>query len=259
MPKKGVVLSEQAVLLIRKYLSEHEYTQEYFATHILKVNVRTFHNWLTGRSSVELEKLEIIIRELGIGVEDFLGSNVPEEYRARDDLFPTIRLIYEKGIAAYVKTNYQRVAKLFLQHISFNKFPRTGYFHTFEHDVRQGKNYYCQVWILPEIPVEEATFTFSFTIFRLLRITYGEVILKKDSIEIKQFYQPPNYTIKRPKEHPVCIKAATWFDEADHTFIVSSQTKFRLENKGAIPEEELERKRKEMAVFWKHFFFHNNN
>jgi transcriptional regulator with XRE-family HTH domain len=256
MPKKGVFLPPKAVHSIKTYLAEHQLTQEAFATKTLKVSVKTFNNWLAGRSAVDSVKLELIIKELGIGIEDFFGEQIPEEYRTSDDVFPTLRLVYETGVALSVRNAYHKVAKLFWKQISFNKFPKTGYFQVFEHDVFKGKNYYCQVWLIPEEPVEEVTFTFSFTIFNLLRITYGEVILKKDCVEIKQYYQPPNYAVSKPKGNELIIKAATWFDEANHTFIVSSPVKFRLENKGRVSEMQLKHADNDIAVFWKHFFFH---
>jgi hypothetical protein len=256
MPKKGIYLPPRAVEAIKTHIEQRGIVYETFAKKTLKVSVRTLHNWLASKNAIDQEKLDLLIKELGIGVEDLFGEQLPEEYRARDDMFPTLRLMYETGVALTVKNAYSNVAKLFWQHISFNKFPKTGYFKTFEHDISKRKNYYCQIWLIPEEEVEEITFTFSFTIFNILRITYGEVILKKDCVELKQYYQPPNYIIvERPSIKKPLVKAATWFDEANHTFIISSNVKFKLENKGYISEMDL-RHTDDVAVFWKHFFFH---
>ncbi len=256
MPKKGIYLPPQAVEAIKTHIEQSGIDYETFAKKALKVSVRTLHNWLAAKNTIDQEKLDILIKELGIGVGDLLGEQLPEEYRSRDDVFPTLRLVYETGIALTVKNAYSNVAKLFWQQISFNKFPKTGYFQTFEHDISKRKNYYCQIWLIPEEEVEEITFTFSYTVFNVLRITYGEVILKKDCVELKQYHQPPpNYTVKRPDMKKPLIKAATWFDELNHTFIISSNVKFKLEDKGYISEMDLKHA-DDIAIFWKHFFFH---
>ncbi|MEZ5672159.1 MAG: hypothetical protein R3E08_07125 [Thiotrichaceae bacterium] len=86
-----------------------------------------------------------------------------------------------------------------------------------------------------------------------MRIDYGEIIVKSDIIEIKQYYQPPDYQVSRPAE---CLaKVATWFDELSHTFVVVSDKPFTIVEKGRVSEEKLHQS-KDIAVFWKHFFFH---
>ena len=93
----------------------------------------------------------------------------------------------------------------------------------------------------------------SFTIANLVRIDYGEIIIKPDCIEIKQYYQPSDYQINKDVHN--IIKVATWFDELSHTFIVVGNVKFKIIEKGRVSEEKL-KSTNDMAVFWKHFFFH---
>ncbi len=122
--------------------------------------------------------------------------------------------------------------------------------------LKKGKNYYFEFWIVLDEPIEEAKFTISFTINNLVRIDYGEIIIKLDCIEIKQYYQPPDYQVNRPAG---CVaKVATWFDELPHTFIVVSDVKFKIIEKGQVSEKTL-KSSNDIAVFWKHFFFHADN
>jgi hypothetical protein len=76
--------------------------------------------------------------------------------------------------------------------------PRKGFFQVFEHNLKYGKNYYFEFWLISETGIEEAKFTISFTIANSIRIDYGEIVVKSDRVEIKQYYQPPNYQVSRP-------------------------------------------------------------
>jgi len=165
------------------------------------------------------------------------------------------------GIAAAVGKAYVKLVKLFHEQISFVKFPEKGFFQTFEHDVKKGQNYYFQFWITTEEKIEEAQFILSFTITNpcnshyAIRTSYGEVIVKPDGVEIKQYFQPSDYEVQRPDRQLCLAKVATWFDKVPHTFVVTSKIKFKIVQKGRISEEEL-KKSSDIAVFWKHFFFH---
>ncbi len=161
--------------------------------------------------------------------------------------------LYKTGLAGLFHNAYRKVAELFMQRVSFVLLPKKGFFQVFEHDIIKGKNYYFEFWIIPDEPVENAKFIMNFTIANLVRIDYGEIIVKPGCIEIKQYYQPPNYQINKPIDYPV--KVATWFDELSHTFIVVGDVRFKIVEKGRVPEEKLKIAR-DMIVFWKHFFFH---
>lgn len=63
--------------------------------------------------------------------------------------------------------------------------------------------------------------------------------------------------MKRMDNNTRTLKAATWLDEATHTFVISSDVKFKLEDKRRITTTEAELKNAgDVAVFWRHFFFH---
>lgn len=254
MPKKGIQLSARSIGIIREYLKIQEITQEDFAEK-LQVTPKTLSNWFTGKSTVDTDKLDIILKTLGIGVEDLLGEDIPQEYIFHEETMRAVWQVYKMGLAATGHRAYRKIAELFKEHVSFVMFPRKGFFQMFEHNVKKGKNFYFQFWIVPEEAVDEAKFTLSFTVGNLIRINYGEVLVKKTAVEIKQYYQPPNYEVKRPEKEVCLAKVVTWFDEMSHTFVVVSDVKFKIVEKGRISEEKLKNS-EDIAVFWKHFFFH---
>jgi len=142
---------------------------------------------------------------------------------------------------------------LFRNHITFLKYPKDGYFKTFKHDIQKGQNYYFEFQIKLMEEIEEAKFVVSFTVNNQIRINYGEVRLEHDKVDIIQYFQPPDYSVKRAGKNT--IRVATWFDELPHTFVINSQIPFEIEEKGKISEYELNQAN-DIAVFWKHFFFH---
>lgn len=223
----------------------------------MHVSPRTLRNYLAGKTKIDDNKLEIIVKTLGIGVEDLLGEEMPEHYKFKYNVVDAVFLIWRDGVAAVGEKAYAKIVELFRDRVSFTRLPRTGYFQTFEHNPRCGKNYYREIWLTPEQEVEEVKFIFSFTINKFFRINYGEIILKQDTIEVVQYYQPPNYQIKRIDNNTRTLKAATWVDEAVHTFVISSDVKFKLEDKGRVTMTEAElRNAGGVAVFWRHFFFY---
>jgi hypothetical protein len=160
---------------------------------------------------------------------------------------------YKTGVANLLHNVYRKIEELFMKRISFVLLPRKGFFQIFEHDTKKGKNYYFEFWLVSETVVEEIQFTISFTIANTIRIDYGEIIVTSNAVKIKQFYQPPDYQVKRPNE---CLaKVVTWFDELSHTFVIVSDKPFKIIEKGRISEEKLHHV-DDVAIFWKHFFFH---
>jgi len=254
MSKRGIELSTQTIEIIKDYLRVHEITQEEFAAQ-LQVTPKTLNNWLTGKNTIDLDKLDIIVKMMGIGLEDLLGEDIPQKYVFHEETMRAVWKVYKGGLAAIGHRVYRKIAELFKEHVSFVMFPKRGFFQMFEHNAKKGKNYYFQFWIVTEEAVEEAKFVISFTMGNLIRINYGEILVKKTAVEIKQYYQPPNYEVKRPEKEVCLAKVVTWFDEMSHTFVVVSDVKFKIVEKGKISEEDL-RDSKDIAVFWKHFFFH---
>lgn len=257
MPKTGIVLSKQATQTVKDYLEQHKLSQETFAEEILHVSPRTLRNWLAGKTAIDDDKLELIIKTLGVGVEDFLGGEIPQHYKFQYGVVDAVFRVWKDGVAAVGESAYGKIVELFRDHVSFVRLPRSGFFQAFEHSPRQAKNYYREIWLTPAEDLDEIKFVFSFTINKFFRISYGEIILKKDTVEVVQYYQPPNYQIKRIDNASRTIKAATWLDEAPHTFVVTSDVKFTLEDKGRVLLSEDELKNAgDVAVFWRHFFFH---
>lgn len=259
MPKKGVCLPPHAVDVINDYLRVHGITRETFAEE-LKVTPRTLRNWLNGESTVDHNKLNQIVAKMGIGVEDLLGENIPPEYVFHEETMRAVWKVYKDGLAAIGHRIYRKIAELFREHVSFVILPKRGFFQMFSHDVKKGKNYYFQFWIVTDVEVDTAKFIISFTISNLkgvdlIRINYGEILVNKTTIGIKQYYQPPNYEVKRPPTEVCVAKVVTWFDEMSHTFVVTGDVKFKIVEKGRISEEEL-KDATDIAVFWRHFFFH---
>jgi len=251
MPKKGIQLSAQTVEIIKDYLREHEITQEEFAEK-LEVTPRTLSNWLSAKNAVDFDKLDVIAKTLGIGLEDLFGD-IPQDYVFHHETARAAWWLYRTGLAGLFQRTYKKVAELFRERVSFVLVPKRGYFQTFEHDISRGKNYYFQFWLVSEEDIAEAKFTISFTIANLVRIDYGEIIVRKEDVVLKAYYQPPDFYVERPAKEVCLAKVATWFDEMSHTFVVVSNVKF----KGRTSEEEL-RKSEDVLVFWKHFFFHQD-
>jgi len=251
MPKVGVFLTPEASKKIKRYLKQNNLSQEEFAEN-LKVSSKTLRNWLSGKHSVDLEALDIIIYKLGIGVNDLLGDVDCDRYNYTAGVVSTIREIYQNNVAVYVERSYRKIFDLFQSHITFLRFPQHGYFRTFEHDAKKGKNYYFEFYIKLKEEIETAEFVMSFSVYKV-RINYGELHIDHDRVDVVQYFQPPNYSVKRASKN--IIRVVTWFDEVPHTFVVNSKIPFEIEEKGKISEYELKRA-DDIAVFWKHFFFH---
>lgn len=263
MSKTGIRLPPKAAQTIKDYLIDHRLSRQAFA-NTLKVTPRTLNNWLAGRHAIDPDKLQLILPQIGVGVEDFFGGQVPKEYCCPEGVISGLGQIFKCGVAAAVGKAYISVVKLFKEQISFTKFPRTGIFQTFEHDVKLGRDYYFQFWIISAEEVEEAKFMMSFTITNpsnsryVIRISYGEVLVQSNQVEVKQYFQPSHQVVNRPEKRLCVAKVATWFDKLPHTFVVNSNIKFKIVEKGRISEEEL-RQATDIAVFWKHFFFHRDD
>lgn len=254
MSKKRVQLSTQTIKVIKNCLKEREITQEELALKLM-VTPRTLTNWLSGKNPVDFDKLDRIVRIIGIGLEDLFGDDIPQEYVFHQETARVAWWLYKTGVANLFQRTYRKVAELFRKRISFVLVPKKGFFQIVEHDANKEKNYYFQFWIITDEKIETAKFTLSFTIADLLRIDYGEIIVGKEIVDLKAYYQPPDFQVKRPERAICLVKIATWFDEMSHTFIVVSDIKFKIVEKGRISEKEL-RNSEDIAVFWKHFFFH---
>lgn len=264
MPKTGVHLSSNAVKIIREYLDEAHLSQEVFADY-LQVTPRTLTNWLTGKHAVETDKLQLMIHQLGIGIEDFLGNNVLGECNSSTEVIKILQQLMHSGAIFAMGKFYIKLAKLFTQQLSVLKFPNKGFFQTLEHDPNKGSDYYFEFWIISDKPVEKVQFTLSFTLtppldkLYTLRVSYGEVLVQADKIEIKQYFQPDSYrTIERPLEKNCLAKVALWFDKSPHLFVINAPVKFKILPKGRITEAALN-KSSDIAVFRKHFFFHSED
>lgn len=249
MPKKGIFLPPQAINAIKTYLDEHNLTREEFAEN-MGVASRTVTNWLSGKTSVDNEKLELIIKILGIGVQELLG-NVPEEYNVRSD-FPSIFRVVLNNTQLVTKLIriYKNAVMLFFKYVTLNKYPETGFFDTFYHDENKGKNYYSEIWILSNEPIDKAKFVISFTLAERIRVDYGEIQVEKDRVTAYQYYQDFPDVSQRPTEHNCIAKFTTWFGEESCLFIVRSNIKFRVEVKGKIPDHEI-CQANDIAAFWK--------
>ncbi len=255
MSKRAIPLSPKTVTVIKHHLASQNITHEEFAKH-LKVTPKTLNNWLSGRTAIEFSKIDHLVKTLGIGLEDLFADEIPQEYTFHQEAAQVSFWLYKRGVAGLLHNAYRKIGELFMKRISFVLLPRKGFFQVFEHHTKNGKNYYFEFWLISETTADEAKFTISFTIANMIRIDYGEIIVKPDTVEIKQYYQPPDYQVARPTE---CLaKVATWFDELSHTFIVVGDKPFTIVEKGHVSEEKL-RQSKEIAVFWKHFFFHSDS
>lgn len=263
MPKSGTPLSEYAVRVIKEQLSDRGISQAAFARDWLYKEPRTFRNWLSRKTGVSNEEIEAIAKALGIGIEDLLGeSKVPNSFHFYFDVIGAVEQVVKRGLSKGGEA-YTNVTRLFNERVCFTKLPLKGYFRAFEHKAEGKKvNHYYHVKLSPidESPREKVRFVFSFTVSgfhrNLLRIEYGEVILRPDKVEIVQYYQTPNFELERSPEDPWEVTVATWFDKLPHTFIVTSDVPFDLSELGKISEEELQRRRAEIACLPKHFFFH---
>lgn len=257
MPKKGIELSPKAIEAIKHYLKRNKMTQEKLADQ-LQVTPKTLNNWLSKRSTIDKDKLDSLIRILGLGLEDLFADNIPNEYVFHEETVKAVWRVYRSGLADIGHRVYRKIGELFRKNVSFVLFPKRGFFQTFEHDIKKGKNYYFQFWIQTDEEITEATFIISFTIKHLIRVNYGEIIVKSDNIEVKQYYQPPNFQVKRPDKSLCSIKVVTWFDEMPHTFVVVGDSPFKIIEKGRISEDEL-KQADDIAFFPKHFFFHEES
>lgn len=252
MSKKAIRLSQKTVAVIKHHLAIQNITHEAFAKQ-LNVTPKTLSNWLSCRTAMEFSKIDLLVKTLGIGLEDLFEDEIPQEYTFHQEAAQVSFWLYKTGVAGLLHNAYRKIGELFMKRISFVLLPKKGFFQLFEHNIKNGKNYYFEFWLISDTNIEDAKFTISFTIANIIRIDYGEIIVKSDCVEIKQYYQPPDYQVPRSTE---CLaKVATWFDELSHTFIVVCDKPFAIIEKGRVSEEKL-RQSKDIAVFWKHFFFH---
>lgn len=254
MPRKGIKLPDKTVQIIKSHLKKHRLTQAKFAEQ-LAVSPKTLNNWLSGRNTIDQKDINKILEMLGVGLEDFFAGDIPKEYVFHEEIGSVIWRIYKSGLAILGCRVYKRIAELFKTHINFVIPPKKGFFQTVKQDSKSKKDYYFQFYIIPEEKVNTARFVISFTLADVVRIDYGEFTVKQDIIEVIQYYQPPNYQVKRPTGNINAIKVATWFDELPHTFTVVSDIRFKIEKKGEISEETLQ-SAEDIVIFWKHFFFH---
>jgi len=252
MSKKSIPLSLKTIEIIKTHLATRHITHEEFAKQ-LKITPKTLNNWLSGRTAIEFNKLDHLVKTLGVGLEELFGDEIPQDYIFHQEAAQVSFRLYKTGVAGLLHNAYRKIGELFMMRISFVLLPRKGFFQVFEHNLKYGKNYYFEFWLISETGIEEAKFTISFTIANIIRIDYGEIVVKSDRVEIKQYYQPPNYQVSRPTE---CLaKVVTWFDELPHTFVVVSDQPFKIIEKGRISEGKLHHV-DDIAIFWKHFFFH---
>ena len=265
-------LNEQAASQIRECLRKKGMTQELFAEVHLKTTFRTLQNWLSGKTPVGIEKLDIIQRYCCVSLENLFG-NIPNGYSPSvGGIVPLLRRILDVDFLLAIRKYYQSYIDWLLACVHFSPYPINGYFDVLEHNAKIAKNFYNEFSVCiksKETPVDSEIVIGYILLIGRIRIDYGWMRVKEDYIEVREaftqssivYYVPINLSDVR--ETGVLFNIITWFGEESCTFVIRSSTEdFFIENLGEIKMSQsdvLNAKFKNKVVFQKCIGHHLNS
>lgn len=121
----------------------------------------------------------------------------------------------------------------------------------YEHDEAH-RHRYAVVEITLE-DAEEATFILSWQFLNLVRVNLGEVIVTKDEITTKPFFQKYAHTVKRNKDDDNKCCFGFWLAQDGSYFFVEAKEPraFGAHIREFITEKEHDDRQDEIAVFWR--------
>jgi hypothetical protein len=260
-----VYLNEQAASLIRECLRKKGVTQEVFADVHLRTTFRTLQNWLSAKTPIAIEKLDVIQRYCCFSVQ-YLFGEIPREYLSGNGgLRQLLRRMLDIDFLLAIRKYYQSYVDWVLDCVNFHPYPTHGIFDVVEHNVgKSGKNYYCDIAVCLDsrtIPVGAEFIIGYILLVGRIRIDYGWMIVQEDYIEVGEAFTKQSIEYRVPinkerfKESGILFQIATLFGEESCTFVIhSSDVEFRVESSGRIDLDEsdvLAMKGKERVVFQK--------
>lgn len=255
MPKRGVILTQQAGNLLKDRAKERGLSQESLS-EILGVSDRTLRNWLSGRNGIDPASLDTLLAHLGIGIEDIFDE-APAEYRSKSKLghiVRNLRDIVQSGEIHRVIDTYRGLIEAMASHVSFHKVPSKGPFVMIGHDGSEEKRKrYAHMVIREKEYRETARYLLSFQFFRIVRVNIGEILVTKDSVTANPFFQKGEHRVQRTATGAHQIDIATWFDEEGCLFFLEGTdgVDLSVEITEMLTETEMNEARERVVVFWK--------
>lgn len=255
MPKKGVILKDGAGDLLKARAKERGLSQESLA-ETLGVSDRTLRNWLAGRNGIDPASLDTLLAHLGIGIEDIFDEP-PAEYRSKSKLGHIVRNlqdIVQSGEIHRVIDTYRGLIEAMASHVSFHKVSPRGPFVMIDHDGSEEKRKrYAHMVIREAAYRETARYLLSFQFFRIVRVNIGEILVTRDAVTAKPFFQKGEHRVQRSKTGEQRIDIATWFDEEGCLFFIEGTDGVQLsaEITEMLTETEMDDARDRIVVFWK--------
>lgn len=244
-----VYLNDRAALLIRGCLRQKNITQEIFADSYLKTTFRTFQNWLSGKTPMPVDKLDVIQKYCCFSIK-YLFGDVPSEYISNvGGLGSLLKRMLNVDFLLAIRDYYQSYVDWVLKCVHFNPYPIRAVFDILDHDTeKNGKNYYCNLEICldsNEVPVGE-TFVIGYVLLTgRIRVDYGWMKIKENFIEVGEAFTQNSVEYRLPidkdafNETGVLFQIITWLGEESCTFVVhSSVTQFKINNLGAVDKKE---------------------
>ena len=211
--------------MIRMQLQQRGLSQEEIAER-LGVSDRTVRNWLSRKSAILPQSLELLLAHVGVGVQDVFGEDLPEEYRAKSklglgQLVANITELVKNGEVKNMVAMYKSSVEAMARHVSFHKIPPKGPFVMIEHDGRV-KNKYARVTVKTQEYRDNARFILSFQYFKLVRVDIGEIVITPTSVTARPFFQKYPHEVARNPQDDGAIDFAFWFGEEGCLFFVES-------------------------------------
>ena len=254
MPKKGLVIPPSGGDVIRDRLKACGWSQEKFSTDILGMTDRTLRNWLVGGTSIDEHNLETMLMHLGIGVGDVFQDKLPSAYREKSTLSQFVgtfkKLVMGGDVNAAFK-KYKNYIKGLFDHVSFHRIPLYGPYFMFDHDETHCHHYAVISLDISE-DVDQATFVLSWRFLNLIRVNLGEVLVTKEEVTVKPFFQKYPHTVKlKGKNAPVLF--GFWLARDGSLFFLENKDKGQVNAKVVefISEKQHDDRSEEIAVFWR--------
>ena len=248
IPKKGADL-------IRGRIKELGYSQDLFADEYLGVSDRTLRNWLSQKTKIDEANFENLLMEIGKGPKDIFEENLPLHYQDKSSLgrlVTTFRRLLSSGDIKKAIDKYGTYLRSLSEHVTFHRIPLRGPYYVFEHDGTH-RHHYAHIEISTPQVYEQATYVLSFMFLSLVRVNIGHIVVTKDEITAKPFFQKFPYTILRDQNDLAHVHFAMWFANDPTTFFVESLDglPFSAQLTEYMSEQEFDERKNRIVVFWK--------
>lgn len=248
---KSITLNQEAADKIKKLIRDINTTQEEFAYN-LGVSSRTLQNWLAQKTSIPIDKLDIIQKELCVSIEGLFGV-IPAPYRNKKiTALQTMAKLVNPSFFKRAITHYKRYVDWVHERMHSNPYPTTGFFHIFEktHNSKTPHEYYNRVSAFISSNVNETKFTIGYVVpIDRMRIDYGYMVLKENKIEVTRVFVGNSITSYihlddyHVNEGFRRIDIITWVSEEHSIFVIGNEfTNFSIKNHGMVSLSEQEEK-----------------